>query len=99
MIPVEIQVNACQFLIRKFRRRNWQFTDWKTGIFCSGKEIKELRGSVRLKYAAQARPQIDSLLRLYLESNACCIGEVVIKALVAVAVVVVEIQNMFYFSP
>jgi len=39
--------------------RNWQFPDWKADIFCPGKEIKELRGGVRL-YAAQARPQIDT---------------------------------------
>jgi hypothetical protein len=35
------------------------FSIWKGGIFCSGTEIKELRGGVRL-YAAQSRPQIDT---------------------------------------
>jgi len=39
--------------------RNWQFPDWKAGIFCPGKEIKELRGGVHW-YAAQAKPKIDA---------------------------------------
>jgi len=39
--------------------RNYQFPNWKGGIFRSGKEIKGLRGGVLL-YAAQAIQQIDT---------------------------------------
>jgi hypothetical protein len=45
--------------IRKLRMGNYQFPIRKGGIFCLGKEIKGLRGGVRL-YAAQASPQIDA---------------------------------------
>jgi len=37
--------------------RNSWFPIWKAGIFCPGKEIKELRGGVRL-YVAQAISKI-----------------------------------------
>jgi hypothetical protein len=39
--------------------RNYQFPDWKAGIFPSGKEIEELRGDVR-PYVAQAISKIDA---------------------------------------
>ena len=52
-------INHSFVSIRKLRMRNWQFPDWKAGIFCPGKEIEVLRGGVRL-YAAQARPKIDA---------------------------------------
>ena len=45
--------------IRKLRMRNYQFPNWKAGIFSSGKKIKGLRGGLPL-YAAQARPKIDA---------------------------------------
>ncbi len=45
--------------IRKLRIRNYWFSIRKRGFFCSGKEIKGLRGGVH-RYVAQVTPQIDT---------------------------------------